>query len=138
VTLKPCLNGYDPYRYRADLALVELHRVEIRLQEASEVTIYQDGENIPFESWTYDRMREPLETAKQVAERLKEDLQKGSSNESNPGVCIRQSQRSVKSRTQDAMRYLDLAEPMLRERRRNVWWTTWFFQRRRRAIALIL
>jgi hypothetical protein len=34
------------------------------------------------------------------------------------------------------MRFLGRAEPVLRERRRNVNWVTWFLERRLRAIAL--
>jgi hypothetical protein len=44
--------------------------------------------------------------------------------------------RRAKSLVTDSMRFLNRAEPVLRERRRNVWWTTWFFERRLRAVAL--
>jgi len=42
----------------------------------------------------------------------------------------------VKAVVRDATRFLDRAESLLANRRRNVGWTTWYFQRRLEAIAL--
>jgi hypothetical protein len=46
--------------------------------------------------------------------------------------------REITSRATDALRFLDRAEPVLRERRRNVSWTTCYFELRLRAISFIL
>jgi hypothetical protein len=51
---------------------------------------------------------------------------------------LRESLREIVSRATDALRFLDRAEPILRERRRNVAWTTCYFELRLRAISLIL
>jgi hypothetical protein len=122
------LHDSDPYRYRADLALIELHRAEVRLVEASRRRLY---DQYPFERWTYDRLRESVGDAKRTCQKLWEDITRKQYDVEKVLV-------EVSSRSFDALRYLDLAEPMLRERRRNVWWTTWYFERRLRAMAAIL
>lgn len=51
---------------------------------------------------------------------------------------LRSRLREITSRATDALRFLDRAEPMLRERRRNVAWTTSYFELRLRAISYLL
>jgi hypothetical protein len=50
-------------------------------------------------------------------------------------VAVGEDPRKISALITDCIRFLDRAEPVLRERRRNVWWTTWYFERKLRAIA---
>lgn len=124
-----CLQSASPLRARADLALIELRRAEIRLYESSTKHILSLGE---FEPWTYgccvgDRTDEAEQRLHIAQAQLKANLETG-----------RAALREIAARATDAMRFLSRAEPILRERRRNVWWTTWYFDRKLRAMAMIL
>ena len=148
------LQSSVPIRARADLALVELRRAEIRLQEASDIPLLSAGtqqatrfpqlHNCVFEAWTYDRLRgESIMIAESWGNRsanasqiaILEDL---ATLAKKPGNPVFRHLREVAARAKDALRFLDRAEPILRQRRRNVWWTLWYFERRMRAISYIL
>jgi hypothetical protein len=160
-----CLGNALPDRWSSDLALVELRRAEIRIQEAAAIRIYTVRKGSPptptkgfaFEAWTYDRlfsrridaemrissragapskrMPPPLEVAAKLRKHFR-GVVKGFGHEREDE--LRKGFREIRGRAKDALRYLDNAEPVLRERRRNVWWTTWYFERRLRVIAMLL
>jgi hypothetical protein len=156
-----CLSNATPDRWRSDLALVDLRRAEIRLQEAAGVRLYRrKGDppdyGFPFEAWTFDRLfgkridrrviiskpqrgvNREMPSPKRVVEDLERDLKDHSDENKEMREGLQVALRDIKARATDALRYLDRAEPILRERRRNVWWTTWYFERRLRAISMIL
>lgn len=156
-----CLNSATPDRARGDLAIVELRRSEVRLNEASGEKLYtfrtagtDEAEmpfcQVPFETWTYDRLYgnglseevEWMRNAERPEFRSQLDLlMRMKLNLSEGGRAARNLEgnlRRIRARVTDALRFLDRAEPILRERRRNVFWTTWYIERRLRAIALIL
>jgi len=135
------LGADDVRRYRADLAMVELHRAEARLREAESLIIpLRAGpvslgrmcrllELIPAHGpWRCGTVDHDLDTHGEFQDKF-----------IGPEVGPqgpRYKLRKAKSLVTDGIRFLNRAEPALRERRRNVWWTTWFFERRLRAIAL--
>jgi hypothetical protein len=123
----------DPRRHRAELALVELHRAEVRLREAEAAEIRLPAGSSPF-SWLCRKLQDYDPPA------IREDqtgfVRQILDEQRSPESFLREDLRRAKSLVWDALRFLNRAEPVLRERRRNVWWTTWFFERRLRAIAL--
>jgi hypothetical protein len=112
----------DTRRHRSDLALVELHRGDARLRQAEGFIIGKDdkGNDRTFRSgcdgWESAAVRDGV--------RPDEDAD------------TMKNIRRVQALLKDSLRFLNRAEPVLLERRRNVWWTTWFFERKLRAIAL--
>ena len=123
----------EPGRQRLELAMIELHRAEARLREAEAVPI---------------RVRGPKSKGMAFAAfcRRLMDVEAIWSGETETAVgrltptpardTVKEDLRRASSLVVDAIRFLNRAEPVLRERRRNVWWTTWFFERRLRSIAL--
>ena len=105
-----CYKMADPARFSSDLAMIELHRADAKLREAAQTRI--NGET--FAAWHFA----------QTADRKR--------------VKSVDVTRRIKAVLKDAMGYLDRAEPVLRERRRNVWWTGWFFERKMRAMAFAI
>ena len=126
-----CLRVANPQRHRSDLALVDLYRGEARLRLAECMQVSW-GERAPplmlavmcrkLEQW------EPGEFRKENREALYRRFPWLQMPPENLG--------RMRAQVGDAMRFLNRAEPVLRERRRNVWWTTWFFERKLRTIAL--
>ncbi len=118
----------DPRRQRSELGIVELHRAEARLRKAEAVEICKrEGE--PFLFYLMCRYLEderPEVSKREQRQRLRKEWGFG-----NGDPLLR-----VRSLVADGLRFLDRAEPILRERRRNVWWTTWFFERYLRLIAM--
>lgn len=118
-----CLNSATPERSHSDLAIVELRCAEARLHEVSSEPFVEGSP--AFDQWIYDFLAKPLEANEAVVRKTAE---------SNQYELLR-ALRKVRSRTRDAVRFLDRAQRILRERRRNVFWTTWYFERRMRAIV---
>lgn len=110
----------DARRSRSELALIDLHRAEAKICEAeyTELTL-GNGKTILL-----SHLIETLEGLKGPEFKAAID-----------GVNAQALARAGALVT-DSMRFLNRAEPVLHERRRNVWWTTWFFGRKLRAIAL--
>lgn len=121
-----CLSGSESLRNRVAQAYVELHRAEIRLRQAHDHN-RRTKDGVRFGDWCLSLLR---------------DTPKSGSEEKHWKKSVKRqfdrngkTHRVVAMRAADAIRFLDRAEPILRERRRNVWWTTWYFERRLRAIA---
>jgi hypothetical protein len=139
-----CLHSVTDDRVRSDMALVELQRAEVRLQEAGMKKlpgeIGRDREALQFQVWAYDQLRADEIGEGRIddpeypfaAATILRELRRDQSSVVNETI------RRVSARAQDALRFLDRAEPLLLERRRNAWWTTWYFERRLRAISLLL
>ncbi len=109
---------------RSELALIELHRAEARMSEA---------ETIKVSALKFVDLCRQLENEEVDATRW---LLEGKHLKKSKYADIDESLlRRAGSLVNDSIRFLNRAEPVLRERRRNVWWTTWFFERRLRAIA---
>ena len=108
----------DARRSRAELAMIDLHRADAKLCEAENVMV-STGETLPKMFISLSSVR-----ADQIKERVE-----------SKNIAPKELQK-VSSLVADCIRFLNLAEPTLRERRRNVWWTTWYFERKLRAIAL--
>jgi hypothetical protein len=125
-----CLEFMSPDRARADLALIELRRAETCLHHASRQSFGTPGAG--FEDFTYSL----LTNADQASARQEAMLRADNKNELQ--AKDRAALRIVHARSRDALRFLDRAQPILRERRRNVFWSTWYFERRLRAISLLL
>jgi len=144
-----CLRSTTPERTRADIALIELRRADVRLQEASEMKIGEEH----FDRWTYDRLlgdsieqklpqqpgESPTPTMSQLG--IVTELRRSwrdSHQQVNDNKSVQSVLHNITARATDALRFLDRAFPTLRERRRNVWWTTWYFERRMKAISFLL
>jgi hypothetical protein len=137
-----CLRVSTPQRYKADQALVELNRAEVRLREASWIAIGTNRGAVQFRN-----------VVRELSTTVSDPPAMGSKDAAGANVhtllASRQALRiayfgekpdrsgwtPARSLIQDAMRFLDRAAPVLRERRKNVWWTSWYFERRMRAIA---
>jgi hypothetical protein len=121
-----CLSSSDSSRNKAALACVELYRADVRLRQSAQATIGKS--NGPFEDWCLKFLQKGVLSASRRTV-LKKQIKT---------IVDRQlpQLRDIRTRAADAIRFLDRAEPILRERRRNVWWTTWYFERRLMAIAL--
>jgi hypothetical protein len=141
----------DARRDRSELALVELHRAEARLREAESVPVLlPDGTTFSFSQLCrYLESKEPFTMAGRGQKRaepdagwarqrnkLREEFLGSRDSQNRQSESVPNQLRRAKSLVADAMRFLNRAEPVLRDRRRNVWWTTWFFERRLRVIAL--
>ena len=121
-----CFYSMTDERARTDMALVQLRSADVRLHEA--VTLQNKAD---FQTWVYNQLLTLHSTSDAV-------VCNGCAPSSKSRPPTDEALRMVNARTRDALRYLDRAEPLLRERRRNVWWTTWYFERRMRAISLLL
>jgi hypothetical protein len=123
-----CLTITASPQDRSELAMIELHRAEVRIHEAEAVVVAKDGSETRFAKMCRKLEEEPFTTSLWRAEgrRLREEFEK----HYDPTAL-----RRAGSLVNDGIRFLNRAEPALRERRRNVWWTTWFFERRLRAIS---
>jgi hypothetical protein len=80
-------------------------------------------------------LQNQINSDKEQIEKQERELQ---SDENRASNSPRKDLAEVASRAYDAIRFLDRAELILRERRRNVNWTTYYFELRLRAISLIL
>lgn len=121
----------DSRRYRAELGMVELHRAEARLHAA-------EGVEIEKPSWTFGAMFRALGriSCEGVDWDNHSTLKKFRDDDKKVLQSVSDALRRAKSLVTDGMRFLDRAEPVLRERRRNVWWTTWFFEKRLQLIGM--
>ena len=117
----------DPRRHRSELGIVELHRAEARLRKAEAARVGIDQSKLLFSSWCRDIEDERMNDD---VDKFREKLKKHCANVNKDRL------QRVRSLASDSMRFLDRAEPILRERRRNVWWTTLFFERYLRSIAI--
>lgn len=129
----------DERRHRTDLALVELHRTEARLREAESVVIRLSGGPIPFAEMCRRLENEGFDAVRRAGTPKDRDKARDGFRMKFFGEPKGEWQaglRKAKSLVTDSLRFLNRAEPVLRERRRNVWWTTWYFERHLRAIAL--
>ncbi|MFN7934736.1 MAG: hypothetical protein U0R19_15505 [Bryobacteraceae bacterium] len=123
----------DSRRHRPDMAMIELHRAEARLREA-DACIVEGVDKVCF-AGVCRRLEEIDNTSVRKGRTFK--IEEFCVNGSLDGLSQAQGQlRRVRSLVLDGLRFLGRAEPVLRERRRNVWWTTWFFERRLRAISM--
>jgi hypothetical protein len=117
----------DPHRHHSDLATIELHRAQARIWAAEAVNMKEGGGGELF-SQLCDRLSaSPREELQYHAATIREQF--------HPEY-LATSLRRAKSLVEDGIHFLNRAEPVLKERRRNVWWTTWYFERYLRAIAL--
>lgn len=123
------LKASDVRRAGPDLALIELHRAEARLREAAGMSvILRNGRPMSFTILCRQLGKVRLRSLwHEQGKSLRNEYRSVSD-----GPVLTQ----INALARDAMRFLDRAEPVLRERRRNVWWTTWFFERKLRAIAM--
>ena len=78
------------------------------------------------------------ERAEAAARKIETEGPEAKRKKRDQSGIVRQPLAEVASRAYDAIRFLDRAEPILRDRRRNVNWTTYYFELRLRAISLIL
>lgn len=113
----------DLRRSRTELAMVDIHRAELKLCEAVS--------KLPDQ---FDNQFEVL--AEHVIGRTWDESSKA--NYSSFEIEINNSSRHCHALASDCLRFLGRAAPVLRERRRNVWWTTWYFERRMRVISILL
>ena len=118
----------DGRRSRSDIALIDLHRADARLCEAEAINLMADDKD---ETLTLPYLIEELENSPKNNKAGLPELQDYKGGEVNQMALARAS-----ALVADSLRFLDRAESVLRDRRRNVWWTTWFFERKLRAIAL--
>lgn len=126
----------DPRRNRSELSMIELHRAEVRMLQAESVQLYEKVDNTPMSFAQLCRTLE-LRKSKDSWGEHGEDLRLAFLGEGDKWLpCVEKALRRAKSLVTDGMRFLNRAEPVLRDRRRNVWWTTWFFERRLRAVAM--
>jgi len=110
----------DARRSRSELAMIDLHRADAKICEA-------EYAKLPVRS----RGTIPLSRLIEEFEGLE-----GSEFAAAVGEVDTKALARAGALVADGMRFLNRAEPVLRDRRRNVWWTTWFFERKIRAIAL--
>ena len=104
--------------------------------QAESVQIYEGVDNTPMSFAQLCRTLE-LRKSKDSWGEQGEDLRIAFLGEGDKWVSrVDKALRRAKSLVTDSMRFLNRAEPVLRDRRRNVWWTTWFFERRLRAVAM--
>jgi hypothetical protein len=128
------LDLHDPRRRNADLAIIELHRAEVRLTQANDTEIrWFDGRTVPFRELHLCFQKAALDNSKW----------RGKGNALRHSIAGQNADRVIPLRTarslvQDGFSYLDRADRTLSIRRRNVGWTTWFFQRKLSAIAMSL
>ncbi len=134
----------DAKRYGSDRALVELHRAEVRIEEALQERVSvkgKSGEDGPFfqdfiknQAFKFrpdDELK--VREAWQVrGVRLRQQNWDGKDG------TVRASFRKVKALIRDAIRFIDRADVILSQRRRNVFWTTWYYHRRLQAVSLLL
>jgi hypothetical protein len=113
--------------------MIELYRADARLHHAESVLIYEGPEN---PSMSFAEMCRTLELAQLNSSRGEDLLGHFLTSDRKLKAEVAEALRRAKSLVIDSMRFLNRAEPVLRDRRRNVWWTTWFFERRLRAVAL--
>lgn len=106
----------DPDRLLPEIAIIELHRAEVGLMRSGSTICRMGPGGNPIRVSDWIR----LQDKPKPRDDDRSDIQRAYSL-----AC-------------DAMRHLDRAAPILRERRRNVWWTTLYFERRLRAFALQL
>lgn len=123
----------DSRRFRAELAMVELHRAEARLRSAEAVSLpgWPGSSDRSFADMCTQFRQIPLKLGLQGNDLA---ILKELKHKPDLHTALRQ----AKALVADGLRFLDRAEPVLRERRRNVWWTTWFFERRLRLIAMFV
>jgi hypothetical protein len=138
-----CLRVSTPYRYKADLMLVELNRAEVRLREAASIGIAIKGEIKPFACLCRELSTKTIHLKRTSGNEFASDCQEHTSSFrteyfGKEFACVRDQMARARSLLRDALRFLDRAEPVLRERRKNVWWTTWYIERRMRAISYYL
>lgn len=151
-----CLRISDPRRYRADLGMVDLHRADCKLIEANAkqltILISKVPTEVSFREMSLLLFRNDLTPSPNpILDVSPEDIATklisqnlalkseyfGEGHEGNTGK-LADSLSYVRALAEDAMRFLDRAEIVLRQRRRNVWWTTWYFERKLRTIATLV
>jgi hypothetical protein len=128
LTAEVALDSVQNGKYWSDKALLEMHRAEVKLNEADQVLIGNPGAERTFR----DVQRTCAASPSNVDWRAGgEEIRKQFLAEPDlPGFA------HAKSLVEDAMRFLARAEAILLERRQNVWWTSWLFERWLRAIAM--
>ena len=121
--------------------MVDLHRADVRLSQANAIAIpgvkgFSNLDRVPFRLFCLR-----LLTVKKLVSKPLQEIRSGEDcllNDTrrnlrklyfeDPDRAAQSSEmRRVTALANDAMRFLDRAEPVLLERRRNVWWNTWFF-----------
>ncbi len=120
----------DIRRVASERALIDLHRAETRLSEAQDLTLKcsdPGAEEIKFENMIR-RLETSIPKTHIDCLELRQSYQTGNASIFEIAEAL----------SSDSLRFLDRAEPILRERRRNVWWTTWYFERKIRAISMAL
>jgi hypothetical protein len=132
----------EPGRHSSDIALIELYRADARLMEAESVQIQVGPPPIRFSEFCQKLAKD--EQKNWTLENWKRDCaalwwsytgrERDKSEQTDPSP-VEKELRRASALVSDAIRFLNRAEPILQERRRNVWWTTWFFERKLRSIA---
>lgn len=129
----------DPRRHRSELGMVELHRAEARLRAAEAVPIPAPTGLLSFSAMCRDlEVRRPDQNRQLQRDQIREEFlgKEGTTSSVPDALSVPAALRKAKSLVTDGVRFLNRAEPVLRERRRNVWWITWFFERQLRLIAM--
>jgi len=119
---------FDPRRKGLAVAVIELHRADVSINEALSLEL-EAGR-------TFGNFRETL-CRLSVSSQLRRDP----INEQVRGAIGEVAAagfRRVQGALQYALAALDRARPILLRHERNVWWSTWYFERRMKAAELVL
>lgn len=134
-------NLIDIKRFGSDRALVELYRAEIQIHNALNAFVFTkgDGSRIKIRFKTFVQQQSvfafPTDNSEAWQVRGANIRQEHWLEDDQQAVA---SFRTVKALVRDAIRFIDRADGILSQRRRNVFWTTWHFHRRLQAISLLL
>lgn len=110
------------YRQMTDRGVLELHRAEVMIYKAGCIRLGGDKDKYCFKDYVakwLHQYRDPVDYLHCEPEK-------------DPSL------HSVLATLYDTMRFLDRAQPMLRNFRRNVWWNSWLIERRLRVIGQLV
>ncbi len=134
------LHLHDPRRSQVDLAIIELHRAEVRLVQANaiEIPLFDDPSvlfrNLGKRLYEVKYFGANAWRAKSLElERRLRDVAEGTDENR---LRVDRHFRTAKALVQDGLTFLDRADRIFSARRRNVGWMTWYFQRKLTAIGM--
>ena len=118
-----CLRLSDPVHLRAELGMVELHRAQARLWSAEDIIVCTRKHQENHKELKLSQLCNLFETFETEPPQRSTMLNRLKELKDCPG-----SRHKSKALVADAVHFLNRAEPMLRERRRNVWLAMWYFE----------